>query len=72
MCNPSLCLFTQVYCHALSKDAETADPAEVARAQRLAKALAAAGSVKLLVYNSAGGRGKNTGISQASGGSCFC
>jgi len=53
-----------VYCHALSKDAATADPAEVARAQRLAAALRATGRVQLVVYNSAGGRGKETGISQ--------
>lgn len=58
---------SQVYCHALSKDAATADPAEVQRAQRLANALSATGRVQLIVYNSAGGYRQDTGISQV----CF-
>lgn len=60
--HPHTC--TQVYCHALSKDAARADPAEVARAQRLASVLRAQGRVQLVVFNSAGGRGKDTRISQ--------
>jgi len=53
-----------VYCHALSKDAATADPAELARARRLAAAAKEAG-VKLVVYNSSAGKGVGHGISQA-------
>ncbi|KXZ45445.1 hypothetical protein GPECTOR_54g186 [Gonium pectorale] len=52
-----------VYCHALSKDASSADPQELVRARHLASAAATAG-VKLVMYNSSGGRGCGYGISQ--------
>lgn len=52
-----------VYCHALGKDARTADPAELARARLLADAVRSSG-VGLLMYNSSGGKGCGYGITQ--------
>ncbi|GFR41580.1 hypothetical protein Agub_g2301 [Astrephomene gubernaculifera] len=52
-----------VYCHALSKDAVKADPQELVRARNLAAAAKAAG-VRLIMYNSSGGRGCGYGITQ--------
>ncbi len=45
-----MCMLHQVYCHALSVDAASADPLELERAKRLAAAAKAAG-VQLIVYN---------------------
>ncbi|KAG2432222.1 hypothetical protein HXX76_009141 [Chlamydomonas incerta] len=60
---PALRGASAVYCHALSKDGATADPQELVRARSLAAAAAAAG-VKLIMYNSSGGRGCGYGITQ--------
>ncbi|KAG2447002.1 hypothetical protein HYH02_008156 [Chlamydomonas schloesseri] len=60
---PALRGAAAVYCHALSKDGATADPQELVRARSLAAAARAAG-VKLILYNSSGGRGCGYGISQ--------
>ncbi|GLC52607.1 hypothetical protein PLESTB_000648600 [Pleodorina starrii] len=60
---PALRGVTAVYCHALSKDASTADPQELIRARKLAEAAKAAG-VRLIMYNSSGGRGCGYGITQ--------
>jgi hypothetical protein len=54
-----------IYCHALSGDAATADPAELARGKALAQlAQQYKDGLKLVVYNSSAGRGSNAGISQ--------
>jgi hypothetical protein len=63
-----------VYCHALSGDAASADPAEVARGRALAELLrerqaggggaGGPGPLGLVAYNSTAGRGANAGISQ--------
>ncbi|GAQ85455.1 hypothetical protein KFL_002360070 [Klebsormidium nitens] len=52
-----------VYCHATSKDAAKADPIGDIRAEKLARAAKDAG-IEHIVYNSSGGRGANTKISQ--------
>jgi hypothetical protein len=60
---PHLGRVGSVYCHALSGDAASADPAELARGKALAQLLAGRG-MRLVVYNSSAGRGSNAGISQ--------
>ncbi|HCF29894.1 MAG TPA: NmrA family protein, partial [Cyanobacteria bacterium UBA11049] len=51
-----------VYCHSLSADAAKPDPQEIERAQRLARAADEA-KIEHLVYNSAGGAERNSGVS---------
>lgn len=51
-----------VYCHATSADSAKPDPLEVERAHRVAQAAKTA-DIKHLVYNSAGGADRNSGIS---------
>lgn len=51
---------THVYCHATAGDYSQADPAEVDRAQRVAAAKQA--NIQHLVFNSAGGADRNSGI----------
>lgn len=60
---PHLGSVGSVYCHALSGDAASADPAELARGRALAQLLAGR-DMRLVVYNSSAGRGSNAGISQ--------
>jgi hypothetical protein len=60
---PHLGCVGSVYCHALSGDAASADPAELARGKALAQLLAGR-ELRLVVYNSSAGRGSNAGISQ--------
>ncbi|KAG2501435.1 hypothetical protein HYH03_001218 [Edaphochlamys debaryana] len=60
---PALRGVDAVYCHALSKDGSTADPQELVRARSLAAAAKAAG-VRLIMYNSSGGKGCGYGITQ--------
>jgi uncharacterized protein YbjT (DUF2867 family) len=52
---------SHVYCHATAGDYSQADPAEVERAKRLATAAQKAG-IQHLVYNSAGGAERHSGI----------
>lgn len=62
---PHLVRATSIYCHALSGDAASADPAELARGQALAQLAGRyADQLRLVVYNSSAGRGSNAGISQ--------
>lgn len=66
---PHLARVSGVYCHALSGDAASADPAELARGKALAKLLSSSDvrqQLQLVVYNSSAGRGSNAGISQVS------
>jgi len=51
-----------VYCHGLSADAAKPDPQEIERAHRLARAARDA-KIEHLVYNSAGGVERNSGVS---------
>lgn len=51
-----------VYCHGLSADAAKPDPQEIERAHRLARAAVDA-KIEHLVYNSAGGAERNSGVS---------
>lgn len=51
-----------VYCHGLSADTAKADPQEIERAHRLARAANEA-KIEHLVYNSAGGADRNSGVS---------
>lgn len=51
-----------VYCHGLSADAAKPDPQEIERAHRLARAAHEA-KIEHLVYNSAGGADRNSGVS---------
>jgi uncharacterized protein YbjT (DUF2867 family) len=51
-----------VYCHGLSADAAKPNPQEISRAHRLAQAAYEA-KIKHLVYNSAGGADRNSGVS---------
>lgn len=51
-----------VYCHGLSADAAKPDPQEIERAHRLAQAAHEA-KIEHLVYNSAGGADRNSGVS---------
>lgn len=51
-----------VYCHGLSADAAKPDPQEIVRARRLAQAVHAA-KIEHLIYNSAGGADRNSGVS---------
>jgi len=51
-----------VYCHATSADLTKPDPLEIERAHRVAQAAKTA-NVRHLVYNSAGGADRNSGIS---------
>jgi uncharacterized protein YbjT (DUF2867 family) len=52
---------TTVYCHATAGDTTAADPQEVARAKRIAQAAQQA-QIQHLVYNSAGGADRQSGI----------
>lgn len=52
---------TSVYCHATSGDSSKADPLEVERAKQVAQAAKQA-NIQHLVYNSAGGADRNSGI----------
>lgn len=52
---------SRVYCHATSGDAAKADPLEIERAKRVAE-VAKKAEIKHLVYNSAGGADRNSGI----------
>ena len=52
---------TAMYCHGTSVDAAAADPVEVYRAERLARAARDAG-VQYIVYQSAGGADRDTGL----------
>jgi uncharacterized protein YbjT (DUF2867 family) len=52
---------THVYCHATAGDYSQADPAEVDRAHRVAAAAKQA-NIQHLVFNSAGGADRNSGI----------
>jgi uncharacterized protein YbjT (DUF2867 family) len=61
---PYLSQVKGVYCHALSGDAATADPQELARGRALAHLASGCKDLQLLVYNSSAGRGSNAGISQ--------
>jgi uncharacterized protein YbjT (DUF2867 family) len=64
---PHLSRSSGLYCHALSGDASSADPAELARGRALAQLLGSSKEGKqlqLLVYNGSAGRGSNAGISQ--------
>ncbi|OUL34851.1 NmrA family protein [Nostoc sp. T09] len=58
---PALTGVTAVYCHATSGDSSKADPLEVERAKQVAQAVKQA-DIKHLVYNSAGGADRNSGI----------
>lgn len=51
-----------VYCHGLSADAAKPNPQEIERAHRLARAAHEA-KIEHLVYNSAGGADRNSGVS---------
>ncbi|MBR8833059.1 MAG: NmrA/HSCARG family protein [Stigonema ocellatum SAG 48.90 = DSM 106950] len=51
-----------IYCHATSADSAKPDPLEVERAKRVAQAAKGA-NIKHLVYNSAGGVDRNSGVS---------
>lgn len=51
-----------IYCHGLSADAAKPDPQEIERAHRLARAANEA-KIQHLVYNSAGGADRNSGVS---------
>ncbi|CAA9578553.1 hypothetical protein AVDCRST_MAG81-2563 [uncultured Synechococcales cyanobacterium] len=51
-----------IYCHSLSTDAAKPDPQEISRAHRLARAAHEA-KIEHLVYNSAGGADRNSGVS---------
>lgn len=62
---PHLARVSSIYCHALSGDAASADPAELARGQALAQLAGRyRDQLRLVVYNSSAGRGSNAGISQ--------
>lgn len=64
---PHLSRSSALYCHALSGDAASADPTEIARGRALADLLRRSDEGKqlqLVVYNSSAGRGCNAGISQ--------
>jgi hypothetical protein len=62
---PHLARSRAIYCHALSGDAATADPAELARGKALAQLAGQyRDQLQLVVYNSSAGRGSNAGISQ--------
>ncbi|MBD2256470.1 NmrA family NAD(P)-binding protein [Pseudanabaena sp. FACHB-2040] len=50
-----------IYCHATAPDTAKPDPLEVERAERIARAAQRA-SIRHLVYNSAGGADRNSGI----------
>ncbi|MFK0734137.1 MAG: NmrA/HSCARG family protein [Gloeotrichia echinulata GP01] len=50
-----------IYCHATSADSAKPDPLEVKRAKRVAQ-IAKQADIKHLVYNSAGGADRNSGI----------
>ncbi|HEY9877705.1 MAG TPA: NmrA/HSCARG family protein [Leptolyngbyaceae cyanobacterium] len=52
---------TAVYCHATAPDSAKPDPQEVVRAERVAQ-VARRANVQHLVYNSAGGSDRNSGI----------
>lgn len=52
---------TAIYCHATSGDTSKADPLEVERAKQVAQAAKQA-NIQHLVYNSAGGADRNSGI----------
>lgn len=70
---PHLARATGLYCHALSGDAATADPAELARAHGLADLAARyRDQLRLVVYNSSAGRGSDAGISQVGVFVCVC
>lgn len=74
---PHLARARAIYCHALSGDAASADPAELARGQALAQLAGRyADQLQLVVYNSSAGRGSNAGISQVRARhrsmSCWC
>jgi uncharacterized protein YbjT (DUF2867 family) len=58
---PAFTGVTSVYCHATSGDASKADPLEVERAKQVAQAAKQA-DIQHLVYNSAGGADRNSGI----------
>jgi uncharacterized protein YbjT (DUF2867 family) len=58
---PAFTGVTSVYCHATSGDASKADPLEVERAKQVAQAAKQA-NIQHLVYNSAGGADRNSGI----------
>lgn len=65
---PHLARVSSIYCHALSGDAASADPAELARGQALAQLAGRyRDQLRLVVYNSSAGRGSNAGISQVGG-----
>jgi hypothetical protein len=65
---PHLARVSSIYCHALSGDAASADPAELARGQALAQLAGRyKDQLRLVVYNSSAGRGSNAGISQVGG-----
>lgn len=51
-----------VYCHATSADSSKPEPQEIERAHRVAQAAKIA-NIKHLVYNSAGGADRNSGVS---------
>lgn len=64
---PHLSRSSALYCHALSGDASSADPAELARGQALAQLLSSSSEgrgLQLVVYNSSAGRDSNAGITQ--------
>lgn len=62
---PHLARVRSIYCHALSGDAASADPAELARGRALAQLAGRyRDQLNLVVYNSSAGRGSNAGISQ--------
>lgn len=58
---PAFTGVTSVYCHATSGDSSKADPLEVERAKQVAQAAKQA-DIQHLVYNSAGGADRNSGI----------
>ncbi|OUL22310.1 NmrA/HSCARG family protein [Nostoc sp. 106C] len=58
---PAFTGVTSVYCHATSGDSSKADPLEVERAKQVAQAAKQA-NIQHLVYNSAGGADRNSGI----------
>ncbi|MFB2773210.1 NmrA family NAD(P)-binding protein [Pelatocladus sp. BLCC-F211] len=60
--SPAFADISAVYCHATTADAAKPDPREVERAKRVAQAAKQA-EIKHLVYNSAGGADRKSGIS---------
>eukprot|EP00878_Enallax_costatus_P000843 GHUV01000969.1.p1 GENE.GHUV01000969.1~~GHUV01000969.1.p1 ORF type:complete len:375 (+),score=124.40 GHUV01000969.1:138-1262(+) len=64
---PHLARSSALYCHALSGDSASADPAELARATALAQLLSSSSEsrgLQLVVYNGSAGRGSKAGITQ--------